>query len=351
MKISVVVPVYNGEGTIASALESVFAQRFVGSFEVIVVNDGSTDNTHRVLASFGDRIHIVDQHRQGVAAARNAGIRAAAGEFVALLDADDTWTEDKLERMVPVLEQNPTVVAAFSDAVQVDTDDEIVLSYFVPPHQAHSPTLEDMLSDIWKCLPSASIVRRDTLIEIGGFPEEFKAEDWGGEDDIAFLMIRERGEIAFVPDKLTRYHPPDFTQRLAKRIHPSDCNNKTQLGFEDPARYFGGKRVFAKLIHERFGARGRKLADLAIETAAQELVSLGMVALQRGDRRFARLCYMSSISSRPLKWKTYTRLLWALLPRSMTRVLCLALSTRMVRSLSGPPLLEELPHRSGELIS
>jgi glycosyltransferase involved in cell wall biosynthesis len=91
MKVSVVIPVYNGEGTIAEALDSVFAQRFQDSFEVIVVNDGSTDGTRALLGKYGDRIRVIDQENAGIAAARNAAIRAAAGEYIALLDADDTW--------------------------------------------------------------------------------------------------------------------------------------------------------------------------------------------------------------------------------------------------------------------
>ena len=73
---------------------------------------------------------------------------------------------------------------------QVNTENEIVLSYFVPPHQANSPTIEEILSDTWKCLPPGSIVRRNTLIKIGGFSEEFKAGDLGGKDDLAFLMTQ-----------------------------------------------------------------------------------------------------------------------------------------------------------------
>src|SRR5258708_38497596 len=98
MKVSVVIPTYNDEGTIAGTLDSVFAQRFDGGFEVIVVNDGSTDGTRAVLAKFGDRIRVIDQENRGVARARNAGIAAAAGEYIALLDGDDTWMEDMLAK-------------------------------------------------------------------------------------------------------------------------------------------------------------------------------------------------------------------------------------------------------------
>jgi len=107
LKVSVVIPTYNDEGTIAETLASVFAQRFDGRYEVIVVNDGSTDGTRSVLERFGDRIRVIDQRNAGAAAARNVGIAAAAGEFIALLDGDDTWTEEALAKTVPVLDQIP----------------------------------------------------------------------------------------------------------------------------------------------------------------------------------------------------------------------------------------------------
>ena len=120
MKVSVVIPTYNDEATIAGTLESVFAQRFDGSFEVIVVNDGSTDGTRALLEKFGERIRVIDQENAGAAAARNAGIAAASGEYIALLDADDTWTEEMLSKTVPVLDKNPACVAVFSDGMEAD---------------------------------------------------------------------------------------------------------------------------------------------------------------------------------------------------------------------------------------
>ena len=104
VKVSVVIPVFNNQATIAGTLASVLAQRFDGGVEVIVVNDGSTDGTRAVLTEFGDRIRVIDQRNLGVSAARNAGIAAAAGEYIALLDGDDIWMEDKLARTVPVLD-------------------------------------------------------------------------------------------------------------------------------------------------------------------------------------------------------------------------------------------------------
>jgi len=328
MKVSVVIPVYNCEGTIAATVESALAQRFDIGFEVLVVNDGSTDGTRAVLEKFGDRIRVIDQQNAGVATARNVGIREAAGEYIALLDGDDTWTEDKLAKTVAVLEQNPACVSVFSDAVQVDGAGNVVLPNFVPPHQAHSPTLEETLEQCWMIQPSTTVTRRATFLATGGFPEEFGRRAYGGEDTYAFLLVREAGEIHFVPDKLVRYRLSEFNENFAKRIRSGD---------KSPERMFGGYLIFARLVRDRYGVRGRPLARLAINTVASGLVSLGLMAIHEGDRALAVRYYRESIRYRPLDLKTYVRMAWAMLPSGIAGKFVGLLTPRLRQSLSGPP--------------
>ncbi|HVC12783.1 MAG TPA: glycosyltransferase family A protein, partial [Burkholderiales bacterium] len=92
---SVVIPVYNGAGTIGRSIESVLAQTYPAS-ELIIVDDGSTDDTARVVASFGRRVVSLPQANAGVSAARNNGAQRAAGEWLAFLDADDWYYPDRL---------------------------------------------------------------------------------------------------------------------------------------------------------------------------------------------------------------------------------------------------------------
>ncbi len=346
MKVSAVIPVYNAEGTIAAAVESALAQRFEGGFEVIVINDGSTDGTRAVLEKFGARIAVIDQPRQGVSATRNAGIRAAAGEYVALLDADDEWTEDKLAKTVRVLDQNPSCVAVFSDASVVKVPGRNLPANYVEKGYDHSPTLDELLSPAsWPILPSATVVRRETLLEIGGFSEEFGAGDYFGEDTFAFLLMRERGEMVFVPENLVRYRMPESEGKLSKRIGPPNSDGGWSLrGLrEDPNRYFRGHQVFARLMRERFGTRGRGLADAAARAVAHDLATLGLMAMHEGDREYARRCYRASISYSPVMVKTYLRLGWAMLPAQAARALSSMFPPGLRRSLSGPPMLEERP--------
>ncbi|HSZ22548.1 MAG TPA: glycosyltransferase family A protein, partial [Candidatus Sulfotelmatobacter sp.] len=112
--VSVVVPVYNAERTLTATLDSALAQDF-RDFEIVVVNDGSTDSTKAVLDMYAARVRVIDQSNRGVSAARNAGVRASSGQLIAFLDSDDLWSADKLTQSVRALTQNPKASMVFSD--------------------------------------------------------------------------------------------------------------------------------------------------------------------------------------------------------------------------------------------
>ncbi|MBW6458328.1 MAG: glycosyltransferase family 2 protein, partial [FCB group bacterium] len=107
-KISLVIPVFNRPQEIRRALDSVRTQTLL-PYEIIVVNDGSTDNTQDVLSAYLPEIRIIARENGGVAAARNSGILAAEGEWIAFLDSDDTWLPDKLEKQARYLAAHPEV--------------------------------------------------------------------------------------------------------------------------------------------------------------------------------------------------------------------------------------------------
>ena len=101
-------PAYNVAWCISRAVESVLAQDYWAR-ELIVVNDGSTDDTRAVLESYGGAIRVIDQSNRGMSVARNAAIRAARGDFIAFLDADDWWLPQKLSRQVALMQSHPEV--------------------------------------------------------------------------------------------------------------------------------------------------------------------------------------------------------------------------------------------------
>lgn len=105
-RVSCIVPVYNGDRYLAEALDSVLGQTYA-PYEVIVVDDGSTDGTGRVLETYGDRVRVESQANHGVAAARNRGLELARGELISFQDSDDVWHLEKLERQVARFDARP----------------------------------------------------------------------------------------------------------------------------------------------------------------------------------------------------------------------------------------------------
>jgi glycosyltransferase involved in cell wall biosynthesis len=106
MKISTIIPAYNAEKHIVRAIDSVLAQTRPAD-EIIVIDDGSTDNTAGIVRSYGDKVKLIQQPNAGASVARNTGIEAAAGDWIAFLDADDEWLEGCLQKHGDLLERNP----------------------------------------------------------------------------------------------------------------------------------------------------------------------------------------------------------------------------------------------------
>lgn len=119
--ISVIIPTYNRAKVVGRAVESVCAQT-IPAHEIIVIDDGSTDDTGNVLEAFKGRIHCILQENAGVSAARNAGIRAAKGDWIAFLDSDDQWFPDYLETQVKSICQYPDAIVHITNAVTIHSD-------------------------------------------------------------------------------------------------------------------------------------------------------------------------------------------------------------------------------------
>lgn len=191
MKISVVIPAYNAAEFLPRCLKSVFAQTLAPE-EVIVVDDGSSDNTAAVAAELGAK--VIRRQNGGTSAAKNTGIQAATGDWIALLDADDIWMADKLQQQVALIG---------SDTVLVYTgirefDDRGTRDYtFVHP-RALKVTLRYSTS----IKTSSVIVRRQAVMQNGGFREDILAcEDWE-----MFVRLQRMGSFEAVPDPLTHYY-------------------------------------------------------------------------------------------------------------------------------------------------
>lgn len=173
--VSIIVPVFNGARHIEATVQSVLAQRYT-DWELIVVDDGSTDGTAELLRPFRGQIRLVAQENQGVSAARNRGLHLALGEFVLFLDADDLLYPDKLKQQVAVLASDPLLGAVHSGWRLVDEDGR-PLRPIRPWQQTPELDLPGWLQ--WKpVFLGAMLFRRSWLLRIEGFRTDLRqAED------------------------------------------------------------------------------------------------------------------------------------------------------------------------------
>lgn len=252
--VSTVIPVYNNEATIGAAVESVLAQDFRDQ-EIIVVNDGSTDATAQILRDYKDKIRIVEQPNRGVAAARNAGVKAGSGKFLAFLDADDVWLAGRLAKTVAALDANHEAVLAFSDLIAAEPSGEIRTVITGP-----APSMDDLLGALPRIQIGTWLMRRSAFERCGGFCEEFRA--CGGEDLYMLLRARELGEFAYVSAPLLRYHEPAWSASARK--------------------YNLARRKLSAILRERYGERSRIMRR---ELKRMYASSYLQQALQQIDRR------------------------------------------------------------------
>src|SRR5687767_8592890 len=204
--VSVVIPAFNEEAFIAAAIDSVLAQSY-SPIECLVVDDGSTDATARVVDSFEGAVGLLHQANRGEPAARNAGIRASRGEFIAFLDADDLWHPDKLVRQIELLASRPQIAAAYC-AVEI-VDAELNHVGFLPVPKADAALRNTLLLEhpFVPGFGSTGVVRREVFEEVGLFDEHLRI----GADREFICRVASRFPVEGIADPLVRYrrHGPD----------------------------------------------------------------------------------------------------------------------------------------------
>lgn len=173
--ISVIIPTYNRGWVLKEAIDSVLSQDF-DSFEMIVVDDGSTDNTPDVLGRYGDRITVIPQSNRGVSAARNRGVREAKGDLIAFLDSDDLWLPGKLATQAAFFRSRPDALICQTEEIWIRNGRRVN-----PKHRHKKPSGWIFEPSLALCLvsPSAVMIRRELFEEMGGFDESLPAcEDY-----------------------------------------------------------------------------------------------------------------------------------------------------------------------------
>ena len=196
--VSVIIPAYNAAWCVAHAVDSVLAQHF-RDYELIVVNDGSSDNTAEVLSAYDDKLRVLDKPNGGLSSARNAGIRAARGRYIAFLDADDRWLPDKLAKQVALMTARPELAFCSTAALLEDPDGMPLGEWRCGSHAISA--LEGIFSANAYVAGSgsAAMVRMDALEKAGGFDETLRSL----EDIDMWMRLSAIGGYACVEEPLT----------------------------------------------------------------------------------------------------------------------------------------------------
>jgi glycosyltransferase involved in cell wall biosynthesis len=193
--VSVIIPAYNAEKTIARTLESVLSQTY-RHIEVLIVNDGSTDRTVEIVEAFAQkdrRIRILHQPNLGATAARNCGIKSSKGEYIAPIDADDIWHNEKIQAQVECFQRfGPSVGLVYSWSIIVDEKGNPLAGI---AHEYRGNVLAELIYSNFVGNGSCPLIRRSCFQRVGDFKDNLRA----GQDWDMYLRIAEQYEFQVIP--------------------------------------------------------------------------------------------------------------------------------------------------------
>jgi len=293
-KVSIIIPAFNAAAFAPRAIESIMAQSWT-DWELLVVDDGSTDNTLDVLATYGSALRALSQANAGPASARNLGLAQATGEYVAFLDADDWWESGKLAEQVALLDANPEVGFCSTGTRVVDATGSTVGDW---PCQASFVPLPDALfmnGALISGSTSGVMARRRLVLEVGGFDSALR----GFEDPDLWIRLSACTGYACIPKPLTVVvrTPGSVSSHLPamrRATLASFKKNRALLPAEKRGAYWraacaGALTDYAKAAW-RAGDRGRAMAwtleSLARSPLGQGRLALGLLLAMLLGKRF-----------------------------------------------------------------
>jgi len=279
--VSVVIPVYNGARYLAQAIQSVLDQTYK-NFELIIVDDGSTDHTREVVCSFIEKeqlpIRYIFQNNGGEALARNTGIAAAKGDYLAFIDADDMWMPNKLEQEVSLLEESKGIGLVFTSyraCIGEKVTDEVV-SVDRQKLDGNLLSFEELLKRSF-IAPSAIVVRKEIMQQVGPFDSSFKM----CTDYDMWLRISQITNIAYIDEPLMIY-----------RIHPWQISTKDKkLNVEGEIRIY---ETWLKHLRNK----NQKAVEILRECLHIRYYVLGRFYLHTGNGLKARCCFRTALHHR-----------------------------------------------------
>jgi glycosyltransferase involved in cell wall biosynthesis len=295
--VTVVIPAYNASRTITAALESVFAQTFT-DYDVVVVDDGSTDDTAARVAEWGHRLRLIRQTNRGPGAARNAGLEHGDGRLVAFLDADDVWMPRKLERQVAYFERYPDTGLLHSAALVSRSPGRALLETLDrraadAPLDAPTRVFCQLFQGSLEINTLTVMTTRDVLAAVGGFDErrELHVEDWD-----LWLRIASRYQVGYLPEPLAVHRPGGAMSSLIERTF---CGQRTVIN-QSAELCLRGCSLHASVAQDCLRARESRLDR-----------DLGYERFWSGRVADAREAYARSLQQQSTRGAARTRLYYA----------------------------------------
>lgn len=282
--VSVVIATYNRARYLPETIESVLRQRF-RDFELIVVDDGSTDNTRRLLESYGGAIRFIYQDNRGPSAARNLGIRHARGRWISIQDSDDLCAPEHLEYLVAAVERHPNCGMIFANGAYLEGP-EHNRGTIIPKEKSRrlgqkGVSLADLFDKSIVRL-QASLISRECLQAIGGLDENLRI---CMDLDLSFRLFM-RYPVAYLDRVVFLY-----------RKHAGNIGRNQEL------RLLENIRIIEKLLQEYPRARELLGKGRISRRLAYRYYRLGKGRWRRGDQPGARQALQRALACRPLSLK------------------------------------------------
>lgn len=283
--VTAIIPTYNRPALCAQAIESVLAQTF-RDFELIVVDDGSLEDTGRMLAGFGDRLRTIRQTNAGVSVARNAAAAQASGRYLAFLDHDDLWMPEKLEVMVPAFDAAPEAGMAYSSVRHLDESGEQRSSDDATVEVRSGRLFQEIFAREIRISTSSMMVRREVFAGIGGYDPALPV----AQDYDLHLRIALRSPVLGVPRVLTavRFTRGSGGQNRIQAHRDIITVLERTWGRTSGTPDQPPERTYRRLLAHRHLKLGRRLLSVGEPYAAREA--------------FARAWQATPLSIDAMKW-------------------------------------------------
>jgi glycosyltransferase involved in cell wall biosynthesis len=288
----VVIPVFNGEKFIGQALESVFSQTYK-DFEVICIDDGSSDGSPEVIAQYGGKVRYFRQENAGPSSARNAAMNMSRGEFIAFLDQDDLWYPDKLRLQMDYLKRHPDVAMVHSN-INISRDD-VVIHHGLPieRRQNGSSVFEELY--LGNFINSITVVARRKIFDIIGlFDEDFRM----AQDYDLWMRIASRFKIAYQDEIMAEY-----------RLHDNNSSRNNIAVIKDDLNILYKMRsLYPSLV-----------SSIPVEKVRKRYFTKyymqGYAYFCQHDLRNARMSFLKSLKYKKMSIRSYIYVLSTYFPR------------------------------------